>query len=127
LLFLRVADADEMTIVLDDEQLHEFIDNNPTSPTELKERYRRLVTSSDLTKELWLNWIVQREGSGQAVGTVQATVTLGTETTAAIAWVIGQPWQGNGYASEAARALVSWLSATWHPLTIIACIHREHR
>jgi RimJ/RimL family protein N-acetyltransferase len=128
LLPLRVADADEMAVVLGDERLHEFIGGRPASPAELRERYRRLVAGSGLAEELWLNWVVRLSGSSdQAVGTVQATVTLGKETTAAIAWVIGLPWQGNGYASEAARALVSWLSATWCPVAIIACIHREHR
>ena len=63
---------------------------------------------------------------GKAVGTVQATIEAGgASPTAAIAWVVGVPWQGNGYASEAARALVSWLAAR-RPLTIIACIHRAH-
>jgi RimJ/RimL family protein N-acetyltransferase len=128
---LRELDAAEMVVVLGDERLHEFIGGRPATPGELADRYRGLVAGSGRADELWLNWIVRLaapdDGSeGAAIGTVQATVEAGgAGPTAAIAWVIGLPWQGNGYATEAARALVSWLAA-WRPLTIIACVHREH-
>jgi len=42
-----------------------------------------------------------------------------------IAWVIGVPWQGNGYATEAARALVAWL-ASQGAAVITAHIHQDH-
>ncbi|CAM5667890.1 hypothetical protein SALBM311S_08769 [Streptomyces alboniger] len=42
-----------------------------------------------------------------------------------IAWVVGTPWQGHGFASEAARALVEWLGG--RPVrTVVAHIHPEH-
>lgn len=128
---LRESDAAEMVRVLGDERLHEFIGGRPPGPGELKERYRRLVAGSGRPDELWLNWTVRLAPSGdrdrgKAIGTMQATIAVsGASPTAAIAWVVGVGWQGNGYASEAARALVSWLTA-WRPLRIIACIHREH-
>lgn len=139
---LRECDAAEMAVLLGDERLHEFTGGRPDSPGELADRYRRWVAGSGKPGELWLNWIARLPapvaalsvaappaadcGRGLAIGTVQATITLdGPAPVAAIAWVIGVPWQGAGYASEAARALVSWLAA-WRPLTIIACIHRQH-
>jgi RimJ/RimL family protein N-acetyltransferase len=131
LLPLRECDAAEMAIVLGDERLHEFIGGRPYEPSELADRYRRLVAGSGQPDELWLNWTVRLatrddRDRGQAIGTVQAGITMGgASPAAAIAWVVGMPWQGNGYASEAAQALVAWLAA-WRPLTIIACIHREH-
>jgi RimJ/RimL family protein N-acetyltransferase len=63
----------------------------------------------------------------QAVGTVQATVTTRDgRSTAAAAWVIGVDWQNQGFASEAARALVEWLQQNGAD-EVIACIHPDHR
>jgi RimJ/RimL family protein N-acetyltransferase len=61
------------------------------------------------------------------MGTVQATLTIGDgESTANVAWVIGVDWQNQGFASEAARALIEWL---WqHGVDeVIACIHPDHQ
>jgi len=55
LRLLREADAAEMTLVLDDERLHEFIGGTPASPAELRDRFRKLVAGSGRTDELWLN------------------------------------------------------------------------
>jgi RimJ/RimL family protein N-acetyltransferase len=55
---------------------------------------------------------------------VQATVTEGGER-AEVAWVIGVPWQGRGYAGDAASALVRALldCGVRH---VVAHIHPEH-
>ena len=39
---------------------------------------------------------------------MQATVSADLRE-AEVAWVVGTPWQGHGYAAEAAVALVAWL------------------
>jgi RimJ/RimL family protein N-acetyltransferase len=44
---------------------------------------------------------------------------------AEIAWVVGTPWQGQGIATEAARALVAWLRNR-SVRTVIAHIHPRH-
>ncbi len=128
LRLLREADAAEMTLVLDDERLHEFIGGTPASPAELRDRFRKLVAGSGRTDELWLNWIVRLRATGEAVGTVQATVTGAGQPgqAASVAWVIGVPWQGRGYAAESAIALVAWLKGCG-TTTITACIHPRHR
>jgi len=125
---LREADAAEMTPVLGDARLHEFIGGTPAGPTELSDRFRRLAAGSGRTDELWLNWIVRLRATGEAVGTVQATVTGGGQPgqAASVAWVIGVPWQGRGYAAESAIALVAWLQGRG-TTTITACIHPRHR
>lgn len=127
---LRAADASEMTAVLDDERLHEFTGGSPDGPAELRARYARLAAGSPDPAVSWLNWIVRLRGSGQAVGTVQATVTGGGPGTgdglsAEVAWVIGRPWQGNGYAAEAAAGLAGWLLSEGATV-ITACIHPDH-
>jgi RimJ/RimL family protein N-acetyltransferase len=139
---LRAADAGEMTGVLDDKRLHEFTGGSPDSPAELRARYARLVAGSPNPAVSWLNWIVRLRGSGQAVGTVQATVTggggsagsgpgngsgrgAGDGLSAELAWVIGRPWQGYGYAAEAAAGLAGWLLSEGATV-ITACIHPDH-
>jgi RimJ/RimL family protein N-acetyltransferase len=125
---LRVDHAVEMAPLLDDERLHEFTGGAPATLRELHERYATLVAgwSSD-ESEGWLNWIVRLRGSGAAAGYVQATLTREHEQlVAAIAWVIGVPYQGHGYAREAAEAMVEWLRGSG-VATFVAYVHPDHR
>lgn len=123
---LRVEDAVEMVEVLGDERLHEFIGGHPADLDGLRARYGGLVAGSPTPDELWLNWVVRRRFDGRAIGTVQATVATGGHGRAAlIAWVIGVPWQRQGFASEAARALVDWLGGQG-VADIAAHIHPQH-
>jgi RimJ/RimL family protein N-acetyltransferase len=69
---------------------------------------------------------VRLRATGEPVGTVQATVTQRDgRWAAAVAWVVGVPWQGRGYASEAAGALVAWLTGQGAAV-ITAHIHPGH-
>lgn len=124
---LAVGDADEMVGVLGDGRLHEFIGGSPATLDELRERYRRMVAGPEDPTELWRNWVVRTLDGGTAVGTVQATVTVGPggRRTAEVAWVVGVPWQGRGYATEAAGALVDWLRG--HGVAeVTAHVHPDH-
>jgi RimJ/RimL family protein N-acetyltransferase len=103
---LRVDDAAEMVTVLADPTLYGFIGGRPPTLGELTEQYRRQVVGRSVDgREEWLNWIVRVENV--AVGYVQATVEQGRR--AIIAWVIGRPWQGRGYATAAAREMLALL------------------
>jgi RimJ/RimL family protein N-acetyltransferase len=73
----------------------------------------------------WRNWILRGRLDRRAVGTIQATIGDQGQT-AAIAWIIGMGWQGHGYATEAARAVVAWLDARG-VRTIDAFVHPDHR
>ncbi|MFF4804165.1 GNAT family N-acetyltransferase [Streptomyces sp. NPDC001351] len=122
LLPLRVSHADEMAAVLSDPALHTFIGGSPLSPAALRVRYERLVAGSPDPSVAWCNWVLREREEPRLVGTVQATVT---GTVAEIAWVVGTPWQGRGYASEAACGLVGRLRQ--RPIhTVLAHIHPEH-
>jgi RimJ/RimL family protein N-acetyltransferase len=118
------ADADEMAGVLADPELYRFTGGEPPDVDALRARYARLAVgqSADGTED-WFNWIV-RDPDGAAVGTVQATVTAGGDH-AEIAWVIGVPWQGRGYATAAAQALVAWLRAGG-VRRVVARVHPDH-
>ncbi len=123
---LRVDDADELAGVLGDERLHEFIGGRPLTAVELRERYAALVAGSPVPGEEWLNWTVRARANSEALGTLQATLRArGERRTAHVAWVIGVRWQGRGFASEAACALVEWLRARGVE-TVIAHVHPEH-
>jgi RimJ/RimL family protein N-acetyltransferase len=120
---LRVEDADEMFNVLADPRLHAFTGGEPPTLDELRERYAlQVVGRSPDGTEQWLNWIVRLLGDRQAIGFVQATIL---EATADIAWVVGTPWQLQGYATEAARAMAEWLLANGVS-TLTAHIRAEH-
>lgn len=122
---LTTADADEMVGVLDDERLYAFMGGRPPALAELRDRYRRLAVggSADGNQE-WHNWIARRRSDDQAVGMLQATLVDGGRR-ADIAWIIGAPWQGEGFASEAARAIVLWLERR-DVSTITAHVHPDH-
>jgi RimJ/RimL family protein N-acetyltransferase len=122
---LAESDADEMAGVLAAPELYTFIGGEPPTVDGLRTRYARLVVghSPDGSQE-WVNWIARRAEDGAAVGTVQATVTDGGRR-ADVAWVVGAPWQGRGYAVEAASALVAWLRDRG-VADIRANIHPEH-
>ncbi|MFI0349244.1 GNAT family N-acetyltransferase [Actinomadura sp. 9N407] len=124
---LGVHHADEMADVLGDPRLHRYTGGEPLTPAELRARYERLVTGpSPYHQEQWLNWIARRRRDGRAVGTVQATVTPADGgPRASVAWVVGMPYQGFGFASEAAVALVDWLTA--HGVReIVASVHPDN-
>jgi RimJ/RimL family protein N-acetyltransferase len=120
-------DAEEMAVVLGDPRLHEFTGGAPLTALELRSQYQRWAAGSGKPGELWLNWVVRLRATGEAVGFVQATVTRlpGRRPAAEVAWVIGVPWQGRGFAAEAAGALVRWL-IEGGVATVTACIHPQH-
>jgi RimJ/RimL family protein N-acetyltransferase len=108
---LAVTDAEEMVGVLSAPALYTFTGGSPPGLAELRARYARQAAGrSPGGSERWHNWIIRREPAGTAVGYVQATIS-GDGGRAEIAWVIGVDWQGQGYATEAARAVVAWLDA----------------
>ncbi len=117
-------DADEMVSVLNDQRLHEFTGGRPLPLDQLRARYQRLAVGRSADgSQLWFNWIM-RLGAGEAVGFIQATVT-DHGRSAELAWVVGLRWQGRGFASEAATAVVNWLVGEGI-CTVQACIHPEH-
>jgi RimJ/RimL family protein N-acetyltransferase len=98
-----------MASVLADPSLYAFIGGAPPTVPGLEAQYGTWLAGPVAAGEAWLNWVV-RLASGEAVGHAQATV-LDAGRTVDVAWMIGQPWQGQGFASEAALAIVGHLEA----------------
>ena len=107
---LAVEDAEAMTAVLAAPSLYEFTGGAPPTSDELARRYRAQTRghSPDGT-QTWINLIVTRGGSPDPIGYVQATLPVGGDG-AEIAWVIGRPWQGRGYARRAVTLLLEELT-----------------
>ncbi|MEV0254466.1 GNAT family N-acetyltransferase [Streptomyces sp. NPDC050732] len=122
---LRVEHAADLAGVLGDPALHTFIGGAPDDVDALRARYRRMVAGSPDPGVSWCNWVLRLRAGERPVliGTVQATVA--PAGCAEIAWVVGTPWQGRGFASEAARGLVDWL-ARHGVRTVVAHVHPGH-
>ncbi len=104
-----------------DERMYEFTGGSVPTLDRLRDRLRRQTEATPEGTD-WLNWVVRHDGV--TIGVVQATVK-GSGAVAEVAWEIGVPWQGHGYASEAAGAVVDWLTAEGVP-AIRAHIHPDH-
>jgi RimJ/RimL family protein N-acetyltransferase len=123
---LAVRHAAQMVEVLAAPQLYRFTGGSPPTLPELTERYERLVAGPGRRGEGWLNWVIRQREDQQLAGTVQATVTSEPPgLRAVVAWVVGAPWQGRGYATESAQALIRWLR-DHEVTTIVAAIHPDH-
>jgi RimJ/RimL family protein N-acetyltransferase len=126
LLPLRVEYAEEMARVLSDPELYVFTGGEPVTAEALATRYERQAAGSSDPSESWLNWVISSLVDDELVGYVQATVVDGEQgRVAELAWVVGTPWQGRGYAKEAVQALSGWLR-TQGVRMLIAHIHPAH-
>ena len=122
---LRVEDADHMATVLADPQLYEFIGGGAPDAARLRELYARWIAGPAREGEAWHNWAVRLTGDGTLIGHVQSTIAE-AGMKADVAWIVGTPWQGRGYATEAAIALVGWLREQG-VATVTAHVHPRHR
>jgi RimJ/RimL family protein N-acetyltransferase len=126
---LRIDHAPEAARLFDDEGLHRYTGGVPATEEELRRRYgRQAEGSSPDGSEAWLNWMLRHRGTGQLLGTVQATVRRDGDGTpvAELAWVVASAQQGKGYGREAAAAMTAWLQGQG-VLRFTAHIHPEHR
>ncbi len=124
---LRPAHARELAPVLADPALHTFIGGRPADEHELRARFARQAAGrSPDGAQGWLNWVARDRTTRAPVGTVQATIADDAGVrTAALAWVVATRRQGEGLATEAARAARDWLRE--HGVTqFVAYVHPGH-
>ena len=121
--------AAAMYEVLSDPQLYAYLDYGPPpSLDHLRGVYEQLEARvSPDGSELWLNWVVRPQveepQGGEPVGFVQATVA-GAE--AWVAYVLARGSWGNGYASEATRAVVDHLRSACGVTRFLATTEAEN-
>ena len=120
---LRIDHAAEAATAFGDQRLHRYTGGSPATEQQLRARYARQVAGAPPDgSQVWLNWMLRLRGTGQLVGTVQATVT---GDAAVVAWVVAADQQGKGFASEAAAAMTAWLRQ--HGVRrVVAHIHPDH-
>lgn len=123
---LAAGHVDEMAAVLADPQLYTFTGGSPPTRQELRARYERWIAGSPDPAVSWCNWVIQLRSPRCLAGMVQATISTADKPVAEVAWVVGTSWQGQGIATEAARALVAWL-AQQSVRTVIAHINPRHQ
>ncbi|RRO20752.1 N-acetyltransferase [Saccharopolyspora rhizosphaerae] len=114
--------------VFNELRLHKWTGGRPCTLKELEAKYlRQSAGSSPDGEQGWLNWGLRRLSDERVVGTVQTTLSpLGTPGfSAELAWVVGSDHQGNGYAREAATAMVKWLR-THDVVEVTAHVHPQH-
>lgn len=118
-------DASELFNLLREPVLYQFMESTPpASCNDLRARIRIWEKRHSPTQdELWLNWTLRLGSGGLTVGYVQATVH---EEAAELAWVIGVPFQGQGYASEASRCVATWILNNCGVAELRASIHPDH-
>ena len=120
-----VAHAQEMYLVLSDPAIYEYENEPPASVEWLRERFRRLESRcSPDGGELWLNWVVRLPSSG-LIGYVQATVK--PNATAAIAYELTSKYWGQGFATEAVRAMIQELVVRYHVTGLSAVLKKTNR
>ncbi len=120
-----VAHADEMFVVLSDLAIYEHENQPPASVEWLRERFRRLESRcSPDGGELWLNWVI-RLPSSELIGYVQATVK--PNATAAIAYELNSKYWGQGFASEAVRAMIQELVIRYRVVSLSAVLKKTNR
>ena len=124
---LRPDHARELAPVLADPELHAFTGGQPADEDDLRARFaRRAAGRSPDGAQGWLNWVARDRATHAPVGIVQATVTDDVDArTAALAWVVATSRQGEGLASEAARAAHDWLRDRG-VTRFVAHIHPDH-
>lgn len=106
------AHAAEMFPLLADPQMSRYLDTDPPSNLAwLTTRFAKLETrlSAD-GREHWLNWVIRAPQHGLA-GYVQATVY--TDGSADIAYELGRPFWGRGWASRSTLAMLHELADTY--------------
>ena len=117
-------DADPLSGVFFDNRLYAFTGGEPGTLEGLRSTFAQLSANRSTSRTAQLNWVVRHQVDAKAIGMLQAIFSGGGHA-AEIAWVVGLPWQGQGFATEAARAVVGWLLGQGVE-TITAWIRPDH-
>jgi RimJ/RimL family protein N-acetyltransferase len=124
---LAVDHAAAMVGVLAEPSLYRFTGGEAPTLEQLTRRYvLQTHGQSKDGSEGWLNWVIGSRSSDELLGFVQSTVRRDAGGMSAdVAWLVTPKAQGQGAATEAARAMVAWLRL--HEVTTFtAYIHPEH-
>lgn len=121
-----VSHATELYQLFSDPELHTFVPTEVPTLEAQTERClkwsRRISPKGD---ELWLNWAARLKTDGRIIGHFQAGVSV--NLNASIGYVIGRPWQKQGYANEGLKSVLLLLKETFHIWTAKAWIDTRNQ
>ena len=106
---IQQAHAAAMFDLWQDRDIYTFIPEDPPPTLDwLTRRYEKLTRrQSPSGDEAWLQWALRRKHDQVLIGRLEATVRL--DKTAQLAWLLGTPYTGQGYAREAAQRMLDHL------------------
>ncbi|HLI97086.1 MAG TPA: GNAT family N-acetyltransferase [Candidatus Baltobacteraceae bacterium] len=110
---VRSGHAQEAWPQFDDERMWRYFPSaRPSTVDDLRERYERWERGSPHADQVWRNWLCRDRASGAAIGVVQATI-FPQEAASHIAYAIFSVHQRNGYAREAAQAVIDYVKGSY--------------
>jgi RimJ/RimL family protein N-acetyltransferase len=122
---MYATDSELLFELLKEPALHTFTGNE--TPSSVQELRKRLILweqrRSPNGDEIWLNWTLRRKADGTVIGYVQVSMKT---SQGQIAWLIGLPFQKQGYATEATCRVMAWLKERIKSGEIRANIHPNH-
>lgn len=125
---MAIADAPALYAALAGDEVGRYLGGpDLASADDARARIERVLQGPATAGESWLNYTV-RLRDGTVIGRVEATVREATlpEAMAEVAWVLGEPWWGQGYGLESARWLVDRLAEERGPIEIWATVHPDN-
>ena len=123
---LRVAHAELLFELLQDEAAYMFVPQEPPTLESLRERYALLESrASPNGDQVWLNWALHRKTADEYVGLVQATVHA--DRTVQLAYQLFPPCWGRGYATEACRRVLQLLFGPYRVTQVLAEVDTRNR
>jgi len=110
---LRIEHAELCIGKLQELELYTYVPQEPpVEVEELRTNYKRILSGSQTTDEVWLNWFGKCRSSGEYICFVQATVNVTTRSSD-IAYQTFYPFRRKGIAKEACQAVITHLATTF--------------
>lgn len=106
---IRASHAQEIWPQLDDERMWQYFPaQRPATVEDLQRLYEKWERGSPDADQVWLNWLCRDRSTGVLVAAMQATVFPG-DLVSYIAYAVYPLHQRNGYAREAAQAVIDFV------------------
>jgi [ribosomal protein S5]-alanine N-acetyltransferase len=116
---LEVAHAEKLYAGLSDAALYKFVPEDSLSLQELTERYERILRGPrDNNIELWRNWAVRLQDSGDYIGMIETSIF--PNDYAYLAYFMFAPHHRQGYAHEACVAVLKHVRETYDIKRVVA-------
>jgi RimJ/RimL family protein N-acetyltransferase len=110
---VRPDHAQEVWTQLDDERMWRYFPAlRPATVDDLRALYEKWTRGSHTLNEMWHNWLCRDRASKSLIGGMQTTV-FPREAVCYIAYAIYPAHQRQGYAREAAQAVIAYVKESY--------------